>query len=185
MAVLTAPENNGDSGIYSHLTRNLQNFEKLEPVPCMDAYETNFITDHGDLIIILDAAINTTFHRLESSNPISPIDLESPYLWMCNRLSNAYCDLAAVRENATRGEWTVKVAEVTGEPYDIWSIAKVEYCLSERKPERCRLQFSMPFLVVVIVFNLVKVTCMVMTLWWQREATLVTVGGESFSSNFW
>lgn len=178
LAILTAPQNNGENGIYSHLTRKLQNFERLDPITCINAYETDFITNHGDLILVLDPAINATFPPLPSSNPIEPILRTNPYKWMCQSLGMP-CDLAADKENALRGNWTIGMTAMLD---DEFFRPRVEYCLSEMMPERCRLQFSIPLLVVVIVFNSVKVLCLTMALWWQKEPTLVTVGGKFFSS---
>ncbi|KAL8837011.1 MAG: hypothetical protein Q9170_002700 [Blastenia crenularia] len=59
----------------------------------------------------------------------------------------------------------------------------VQYCLSEKVPEqRCELNFSLTFAIIVVLSNLVKVVCMFLTLWRHDVLALITIGDaiESF-----
>jgi hypothetical protein len=51
-----------------------------------------------------------------------------------------------------------------------------DYCLAKKIKQTCKLQFSTHILTVVIVCNFAKTALMLMTLWRQREETLLTFG---------
>ena len=53
---------------------------------------------------------------------------------------------------------------------------RISYCLSETAKERCKLQFSLPILLVVLFFNVVKATCMIITVRAFDSPTLLTIG---------
>lgn len=52
----------------------------------------------------------------------------------------------------------------------------VDYCLSEPMEEFCRLEFSMTIMIVIVVCNLIKTICMVLTVWKQKTPPLATIG---------
>ena len=52
----------------------------------------------------------------------------------------------------------------------------IQYCLSLRVPPRCRLQVHLWFLVTVIIFTIIKITCMALTLREQAGNPIMTVG---------
>jgi hypothetical protein len=52
----------------------------------------------------------------------------------------------------------------------------IDYCLARKTEPRCKLQFSRPILLAVILCNFIKAAVMIATLWLQREPTLVTTG---------
>lgn len=54
--------------------------------------------------------------------------------------------------------------------------SRISYCMSLEVPGRCRLQVHVWLLLTVIVFNAVKIQCMLITLREQRGAPLVTTG---------
>ncbi len=54
--------------------------------------------------------------------------------------------------------------------------APIEYCLAQIAPSHCKLQFSMQILITVILMNVCKSVCMFLTLYRQKDATLVTIG---------
>lgn len=53
---------------------------------------------------------------------------------------------------------------------------KVDYCLSKKTEEHCRLKFSTYILATVISCNLIKIGAMIWVLWRQGEITFVTWG---------
>ena len=58
---------------------------------------------------------------------------------------------------------------------DLGSLPHIQYCLSQRVQEKCRLRTSMPILLAVIVANAVKVICILVTLL-DGEGAVVTLG---------
>ncbi|KAF4310531.1 hypothetical protein GTA08_BOTSDO13969 [Botryosphaeria dothidea] len=65
-----------------------------------------------------------------------------------------------------------------------WSVNgyDVEYCISEVVEDQCRLNVAINLLIVVIVFNAVKVVVITLVIWKIRDRPIVTVGdaAESF-----
>ena len=59
-----------------------------------------------------------------------------------------------------------------------WTVAAstVKQCLSLKTREYCQLQFSMQFMIIVIVCNLFKCIAMLCTLFFERDTPLTTVG---------
>lgn len=54
---------------------------------------------------------------------------------------------------------------------------RIEYCLVEPVQQSCKLQFSFPIAVTVVVANFVKAMCMlVMLVVYREHAALVTIG---------
>lgn len=88
-----------------------------------------------------------------SSNPIS---------WMCNQTLDQ--------------KWNCTTSIAKG--HKPWTVEKHEvlYCRSLPIEEHCELKFSVVILSVVIVCNLVKAACTLMTVWKLNEPTLVTIG---------
>jgi len=68
---------------------------------------------------------------------------------------------------------TIPVALANGS----WEMGNqtVEYCLSETVPDHCRLQFSVPIMIAVIICNFIKLICITLTIW-KSDFTLVTLG---------
>ncbi|KIK55865.1 hypothetical protein GYMLUDRAFT_133530, partial [Collybiopsis luxurians FD-317 M1] len=52
----------------------------------------------------------------------------------------------------------------------------VNYCISQPVEPRCQLEFDLPLLAVVIVFNIVKVICMALAAGKINDKPLVTIG---------
>ena len=52
----------------------------------------------------------------------------------------------------------------------------IDYCLSQTAPEKCALQFSLPIMLIVIVCNVVKITCMILIMLMRGSQPLTTVG---------
>ncbi|KIK55861.1 hypothetical protein GYMLUDRAFT_133161, partial [Collybiopsis luxurians FD-317 M1] len=52
----------------------------------------------------------------------------------------------------------------------------VNYCISHPVVPRCQLEFNLPLLVIVIVFNIVKVICMALATGRNNDKPLVTIG---------
>ena len=53
---------------------------------------------------------------------------------------------------------------------------EISYCLSQPVTETCKVQFSSPLLVVVIICNFIKCSTILLVLWKANEPTLVTLG---------
>ena len=54
--------------------------------------------------------------------------------------------------------------------------SSIQYCLSKPVEERCRVQFSIVIMGVVIGCNFLKASCLLSTMWIQKSQPLVTLG---------
>jgi len=52
----------------------------------------------------------------------------------------------------------------------------IEYCLSQKVKERCQLMYSPSICMVVIIFNLIKIICILLTIEQRRPDLFLTVG---------
>ncbi|PUU77975.1 hypothetical protein B9Z19DRAFT_1127455 [Tuber borchii] len=114
------------------------------------------------------------------------IDVPSPSSWMCNynevgvhqiyESTKSSCNPSELTSNATRGlPWRVELTT--------WEEVEIGGCKSERTSEKCKVQFSLGIMIVVICCSLVKACCMVIAVVRSREPTLVTLGDAVDS--FW
>ncbi|KAL6709804.1 hypothetical protein ACN47E_000589 [Coniothyrium glycines] len=85
--------------------------------------------------------------------------------WRCPSRVTKRCNVDNIYEvPRDRSEW---------KPYD----RAVRYCMVEQVEEMCRLQFSFPIAIVVIISNFVKAVCMaVMLVKYKDHKALVTIG---------
>lgn len=149
------------------LQDNVKNLERLENAACMKAYQNPLVSDRRNLLAVTAAKSANTSNLLDviSNVPVYHIDQSR---WLCSFLpgyEHTYtshpCDIDLAIQNAD--SW-----KVTSEP--------IEYCLSERVDEHCKLQFSKTIMIVVIVCNLLKVCGMLSAILRPSGEALVTTG---------
>lgn len=58
----------------------------------------------------------------------------------------------------------------------VYDNKRIRYCLSSKQPEHCKLQLSLPLIVIVIVFNLCKAIVMLVVAFDTKEEPLITLG---------
>ncbi|KAK7708318.1 hypothetical protein SLS57_009052 [Botryosphaeria dothidea] len=131
---------------------------------------------------LVSCSENSSLYAIDSySNSLAPVVSGYRYVWfswICSQddsypeynIPGAICSDGAwqsVRDDSSR--WSVN-------GYD------VEYCISEVVEDQCRLNVAINLLIVVIVFNAVKVVVITLVIWKIRDRPIVTVGdaAESF-----
>ena len=149
-------------------------YEDLTPSQCARRYNTDFLSTNRNLFLITSHASNATHNdTLLDWVYFSPNDV-SPSRWMCRRnpggvsQNGEQCNPSELASNVTRGlPWQmdrpVGLIEISG-------------CKSERTPEKCKVQFSLGIMIVVVCCNLIKACSMIMAVVRSREPTLVTLG---------
>jgi len=167
------------SGVLKEYDSNPTSYEDLTPSECTKLYNTDFMSSHRNLFLITKHSSNTT----HNNTLLDMIDVGglgvSPSNWMCSYyqageprvyLCTSFpCNSSELASNVTSGlPWWVKLT--TGEEVEISG------CKSERIAEKCKVQFSLDIMIVVICCNLVKACCMVTAVVRSREPTLVTLG---------
>ena len=156
-----------------------QSYEDHTPSECTKLYNTDFVSNHRNLFLITKHSSNTTHNNTLLDMIHVSSDVASPSSWMCNynevRLRQIYkpvgssCNPSELTSNVTRGlPWRVNLTT--------WQEVEIIGCKSERTAEKCKVQFSLGIMIVVIFCNFVKACCMVMAVVRSHEPTLVTLG---------
>ena len=166
-------------GVLEGYNSSANNYEDLTPSECTKLYNTDYISSHRNRFLITNHRSNNTHNNtlLDMINVRS--EGISPSSWMCAYYlageaqvymeSSFTCSPSNLTLNVTLGgPWRVMLT--TGEEVEIGG------CKSERTTEKCKVQFSLGIMIVVICCNLVKACCMVMAVVRSREPTLVTLG---------
>lgn len=155
--------------VQSKYVSNSSAWRRLDPIACMNAYGSAFISDYRDLMLITNDrgnSTNNTVFYVDSITYDSGSGTDLPYSWICldahpSHNYNYQCNIGEERKNAT--EWHV-------------GGRKIDHCLAQPVEPHCKLQFSLGILIAVIVCNAVKSLAMFWTLRRQKDVTLVTIG---------
>ena len=141
-------------------------YEKLNNTECIRAYSPKLIADRRNLVLVTNSSIPDIFDQYVALNDKD---------WICNGFDwydgiRDKCDTtrASQESDAWVYVWAYVPVNRTG--------SLVDYCLSERTPSHCKVQYSVNIMTIVIISNLVKVICMSLTVWKQKEPTLTTLG---------
>lgn len=159
----------------------------LSTSDCFHAYSSQYVAEVGDALLIQD---NMTWHHPAFWTTKWTSDMN--YTWI-NGFSgpneqDTFPYSSRPKEYPSNG-WrcpsrnvsTCNVNKPVEVPNpDLWAPygrdTPVRYCLVERVQEKCKLQFSFSFAVVVIICNFVKACCMALSLLRHRKPGLVTLG---------
>ncbi|KAE9403854.1 hypothetical protein BT96DRAFT_878251 [Gymnopus androsaceus JB14] len=103
------------------------------------------------------------------------------FQWICSRLQDVDVhtnDCSVLWRKIDPSDWWVEDSfSSPGGAGGYRSVSfQVKYCLSSTVVQRCQLQFNLPLLVLVIVFNIGKVVCMVIVATKMNDHPLVTIG---------
>ena len=140
------------------LRNHSHQLDRLESDACIDAYASTLPTTRSDVIVV-------AFPKEQSNNSLltdfsfNPSET-NPTGWLCINATSGHCTASEAKRVKP---WTVEGFEV-------------QYCLSLPMAESCELKFSVAILSVVIVCNLIKALCTLMTVWKMNDPTLITIG---------
>lgn len=150
---------------------------RLDNSACVDAYATAYQSRYGSLIVVTDNITSPHVYPLAATQDVynpayEPVPGASGYNWICQDLeSHKYeweltpctTNMRQVREQIASNKWTV-----AGYP--------VEYCLAEELPAHCKLQYSLPLVLIVIAFNIVKAVVLGYVAVTTADTPLLTTG---------
>lgn len=149
-------------------------FQNLSNVDCIKNYGNSLVVGRRNIIAVTTSVNagrtrNDTVLSVTTHSPADIVRLKDTLGWICEDLPGyvdqhdyppKFCDFNAALKSAS----TWKTANQT-----------IDYCLSERVSEQCKLQVSRTIMIVVICCNVVKMLCMFSMVRDQKQ-TLVTVG---------
>jgi hypothetical protein len=144
--------------------------DRLENKECIDAYAVPLQTNRRNVIVVTknNSSRTDVFDAFEAPVP-SATNRNGPeqYSWLCQKLklnSNDQCLYHTEHLRLDASLWTIT------------DNAKIMYCLSERTEEHCKVQLSVPFVLIVFFVCLFKTIVMFAVAFFTYEAPLMTTG---------
>ena len=154
--------------LISQIQQNVSQYERLDQPACIKEYGVDYLSSRRHAVVVV-------------SNSTTPDPLLGILDWTYDQSKNSWVCGTSLGANMTllplpidNFDCSISVALSN----DTWYMADqlVEYCLSESVLDRCRLQFAVPIMVVVLSCNFFKLLCMVYTIYRCREFKMVTLG---------
>ena len=160
---------------------NISGLEKLDNAACIRAYGSRFVSDRRHVLIVSNA-VDTSNELIRYFNAQPERSSYYTFSWLCppsiNNRTGLYedCDPKAFVKQAN--DWQLSGFNATyGSFYDGGPVSgQVQYCLSQQTPARCEVKISIQILIAVSICNLVKIVCLLATLWTVKDSLLVTTG---------
>ncbi|PUU77998.1 hypothetical protein B9Z19DRAFT_1127492 [Tuber borchii] len=146
-------------------------YKDLKPLECAKAYNTDFVSDRRNLFLITKNSSNATHNNTVLDMDCISSSGTAPTSWMCidSHPSGRRCDTNKLVANLTSGlPWRIYCYKA--------GVVEIAGCKSEITDGKCKVQFSLGIMIVVICCNLVKACCMITAVVRSREPTLVTLG---------
>ena len=157
--------------------KNASEWQKLENRECIKAYGQDFVSAHGDILLI-----SPTTNATKNLFPITKVKsgIHSDYDWICSGPPG--CSTDAVLSEAANWTLSSHYGEASISKSSKQSTLPIQYCLSQSVEEQCHVQISLVILGVVVACNAMKALCMLLTIKCQKSQPLVTLGDaiESF-----
>ena len=172
---------------------NQTSLVRLENKACLQAYTAPIISANSDLLVVSTYSNSTNsllYWDVDQDSQLirdSTVDASGGHANNCSLsiLLLTNCDPSGVINNAQ--DWSIRIGNGTqlAISYEVVSSplnetkeieTRVQYCLSKREEEHCKLQFSLAIMIVVIICNLIKTICMSSIAWKQDLEPLVTLG---------
>ncbi|KAE8449001.1 hypothetical protein EG329_008589 [Mollisiaceae sp. DMI_Dod_QoI] len=153
--------------MYESLRQQATNgtMKRYEAVDCMTAFATTFVNRYSEVLLVT----NSTDTDSDVHDQVWIDTSQIPYAWICGDSyssqpyldKSAICTLATAIANVSR--W-----ELTGRP--------INYCMVNEVSLECKLNFSLPSMMVVIIANIFKISIMSIIAFTHRTNPLATIG---------
>jgi hypothetical protein len=148
--------------------------EELSLLECIDAYSITFQSTRGNVFLVVgEGVMNTT-----DAYGIFPSIIRSGQCAAETGTRWVYEQYRAESGGCFAQEGYRFLPELRADP-DSWSPLlglRVNKCFSERTGQNCKLNFSVPLVVVVIVFNAIKALALLVGISQLRNDPMLTVG---------
>lgn len=149
--------------------------ERMDNSPCIQAYAHDYLSDRSNLLLVTSHGNSSstpalfatvTSHKNDYNGNCAP-DL---YHWICpNADCSDPCQYHLPEVLADASHWK-PYSEAEGVEVE------VEYCLSQRTTEHCKLQFSVQIIIMIIFINTLKMILMLYVVFGLNETPLMTIG---------
>lgn len=148
---------------------NTTSFEVLSNEACIKIYTNTMHTTYSDVLLVSRYSSSISPILFSEGLSSSVLSIEgSMNAWNCSGTS---CN--ADNTLAVSSDWSKVLLDA-----EDWSVqgCSIQYCLSQRATENCKLQFSLAIMITVIMCNLIKVICLSVIVWTRDQKPLVTLG---------
>lgn len=154
-----------------------QSLVLLPVTDCIKAYGNEFVSEYSNLLLVY--GINDDYNSL-----LLQMSSNKGGSWMCGNHDCVFPDL--IRQNAT--SWNscdqdFKIFEISTTTWTTYFLDdSIKYCLAEKANTPCRLDVSLPIMVVVLDCNVVKIVCFIMTLLVDDSMYPLVINGDVVQS---
>ena len=155
-------------------------YTKLDTADCIEAYATPFPKGHSNVVLVS----NITSYKSETNSSVLFSALFSPSIQTL--AYSVFYDSGQLSVDDWYFAPFVKEGDIL--PYmafhnaSEFSIAKIEYCLSQEIPDACSIELHYPFLVVVILMTVLKIACSLWILFALPSLKPLITVGDSIAS---
>ncbi|KAG4267336.1 hypothetical protein FPRO04_04948 [Fusarium proliferatum] len=129
---------------------NTSKLDNLTALECINEYGVAFLTRRSDLLVVVDTSQSGVSKRALDAQPAALHNVrratcpEVDYDWICPEVScDVPCRLQLPQVRRQSDNWR---------PWD----NRVEYCLSQPAPQRCRLNFDVYLAAIILGVNFIK-----------------------------
>jgi hypothetical protein len=148
--------------------------EEMTLLECIDAYSTTFQSARGNVFLVVDQGVMNITDAYGIFPVISPhgeCSAETGTTWVYQQFGGLKYGGCFAQEG------NLYIPELRADP-KTWSpmYFPVKQCFSEPTGQKCKLNFSVPLAVVVIIFNLIKALAVLSGISQFRNDTLLTIG---------
>ncbi|PLB49785.1 hypothetical protein P170DRAFT_510249 [Aspergillus steynii IBT 23096] len=159
-----------------HAQARNESLERLDASQCVDAYATTFQTKYGSVLVATDDVKDSNVEMFYAQSVFSPMQYllvaqpgADPYRWLCPDGATKDCDayLPEIHDQIDQDDWVVQTA---AREY------QVNYCLAEKLPQHCKLEYSLTVTIILIVINVLNALILGYVALGSKESPLLTVG---------
>ena len=155
-------ENIRQNASVSKQDQNNTEWQELDSTKCREVYRPPILSDRSDVFAV-SSANSTATSLVAYWNWGISFDSSS---WTCSDLNCAEfygLECGSECHNSTTNYF---------ELYDY----PIDHCLSRRTAETCQLQLSLPIMIIVMICNLTKTVCMLLTIRHRFATPILTLG---------
>ncbi|KAF2127575.1 hypothetical protein P153DRAFT_398181 [Dothidotthia symphoricarpi CBS 119687] len=150
--------------------------ERLNTSDCVGAYAQNYQTARRNVLLVVSDSTKgfTSGATLDFETNEYPItdpndSCPQPFQWICTGILNSDDCLGSSCQSKISGIQS-QVAE--WKPFG----KTIEYCMSEKIDQHCRLQYSVHLVIVVIIIGLLKTVAMLFISFRISDTPMMTIG---------